>query len=75
MNITLLCMAHVILANQQSHQMKQAITEMDSIHLCLYLTSNRSPRPSEGGGEKVCYGWEWVCTSSYTLKGPATVVS
>ena len=68
-------MAHVILTAQQSHKLKQAIAEMDSsmAYIVFDFKQKFLAKGFRKGGKKVYYGCEWVCTSSDTLKMPATV--
>ena len=74
-------MAHVMLAAQQSHKMKQVIAEMDSSTAYVVLDFKqkflakgfREGGDSYYGKKGKCCDLEWVCTSSQTLNMPATV--
>ena len=73
-------MAHVMLAAQQSHKMKQAIAVMDSSTAYVVFDFKQkflAKGIREGGdsyyGKKVCYGGEQVCMSSQTVKVPGSV--
>eukprot|EP00731_Ephydatia_muelleri_P016950 Em0010g48a len=73
-------MAHVMLAAQQSHKMKQVIAEMDTSTAYLVFDFKQTFLAKgfrEGGdsyyGEKECYGVELVCTPSQTVKMPGSM--
>ena len=73
-------MAHVMLAAQQSHKMKQVIAEMDTSTAYLVFDFKQKFLAKgfrEGGdsyyGEKECYGVELVCTPSQTVKMPGSM--